>query len=452
VTRSDPVHCGRQLQYGGRHKGGAHREEYMDRRTVLDIGISRDGVLHRRHFLRTAGLGLAAASWLDCLGLHADDLKKRNAACILIWLGGGPSQFETWDPKPGTSNGGETKSISTAVPGIKIAEYWPKVAEMMRDCAIIRTMTSKEGNHERATYQLHTGRAPTGALKFPNIGSVVAQELGESTAELPNFVSVGETIGPGFLGIQAAPFVVNSPGELPANVATTVSKERLARRLELVGAQNAELGKAGAGEIAASQQGLIDQAARMVLSPKLKTFDLKTESDQMRDAFGRNAFGQGLLMARRLVEATVPFIEVRRGGWDNHNDLWKNISRQAKDVDLGIAQLLRDLKTRGLLDTTLVVCMGEFGRTPKVNNKGGRDHYPKAFSILLAGSGIRGGRVVGKTKDDGTEVTDRPVSVPDLFQTFCRALKLNPATEMVTPQGRPVKIVDEGKPVNELFT
>jgi uncharacterized protein (DUF1501 family) len=281
---------------------------------------------------------------------------------------------------------------------------------------------------------------------------VVAQELGAVAAELPNFVSVGDTVGPGFLGIQSAPFVVNSPGELPANVAMQVSKDRMARRLELLKEQNAELGKVGAGEIAASQQGLYDQAARMVLSPKLKAFDLKTESDKVRDAYGRNGFGQGLLMARRLVEAGVPFIEVRKGGWDNHGDLWKAVARNAGEVDPALAQLIRDLKSRGMLDSTLVVCMGEFGRTPKVNNKAGRDHYPTAFSALLAGSGIKGGRAIGKTNDNGTEVAERPVSVPDLFQTFCKALKLNPSTEMVTPQGRPVKIVDEGKPAIELFS
>jgi uncharacterized protein (DUF1501 family) len=289
-------------------------------------------------------------------------------------------------------------------------------------------------------------------LKYPNLGSVVAQELGEPAAELPNFVSVGDTVGPGFLGIQSAPFVVNSPGELPANVAMQVSKERMNRRLDLLKEQNADLGKVGAGEIAASQQGLYDQAARMVLSPKLKAFDLKTESDKTRDGYGRNGFGQGLLMARRLVEAGVPFIEVRKGGWDNHNDLWKAVPRNAGEVDLGLAQLIRDLRSRGMLDSTLVVCMGEFGRTPKINNRGGRDHYPKAFSALLAGSGIKGGRAIGKTNDNGTEVAERPVSVSDLFQTFCKALKLNPSTEMVTPQGRPVKIVEDGKPVGELFS
>ena len=423
----------------------------MDTQSLLQLCMTADGLVSRRRFLQFSGAGIAAAWWLNAVGLQADDLKKRNAACILVWLGGGPSQFETWDPKPGKENGGQTKAISTAASGIKIAEYWPKVAEVMKDCAIIRSLTSKEGNHERATYQLHTGRAPSGALKYPNIGSVVAQELGAVAAELPNFVSVGETVGPGFLGIQSAPFVVNSPGELPANVAMQVSKDRMARRLELLKEQNAELEKVGAGEIAASQQGLYDQAARMVLSPKLKVFDLKTESDKVRDDYGRNGFGQGLLMARRLVEAGVPFIEVRKGGWDNHGDLWKAVPRNAGEVDPALAQLIRDLKSRGMLDSTLVVCMGEFGRTPKVNNKGGRDHFPKAFSTLLAGSGIKGGRAIGKTNENGTEVAERPVSVPDLFQTFCKALKLNPATELITPQGRPVKVVDDGRPVNELF-
>ncbi len=424
----------------------------METEMLLELATRPDGSVSRRRFLEITGAGLAATGWLSAIGVHADDLKKRNAACILVWLGGGPSQFETWDPKPGTENGGKTKAIATAVSGIKIAEHWPKVAEVMKDAALIRSLTSKEGNHERATYQLHTGRAPSGAIKHPNIGSVVAQELGAPAAELPNFVSVGETVGPGFLGVSAAPFVVNNPGELPANVAMTVASQRMTRRLALLKEQDADFAKIGAGEISAGHQGLYDQAARMVMSPKLKSFDLKNESDKMRDAYGRNSFGQGLLMARRLVESGVPFIEVRKGGWDTHEGVFERVPRLAGEVDLGLAQLIRDLKSRGMLDRTLVVCMGEFGRTPKVNNKAGRDHYPKAFSALVAGCGIKGGRSIGKTNDNGTEVADRPVSVPDLFQTFCKALAMNPASEMVTPQGRPIKTVDEGKPVNELFS
>jgi uncharacterized protein (DUF1501 family) len=288
-------------------------------------------------------------------------------------------------------------------------------------------------------------------VKYPNIGSVVAQEIGGETAELPNFVSVGETIGPGFLGVGAAPFVVSRPGELPANVAIGTSSQRMARRLELLRFQNEQLASSGAAEIASGQQSLYDQAARMVLSAKLKAFELGSEPDKVRDAFGRNGFGQGLLLARRLVETGVPFVEVRRGGWDNHGDLWRAVPNLAREVDTGLAGLIRDLKERGLLDRTLVVCMGEFGRTPKVNNRAGRDHFPRAFSVLLAGSGIRGGQVIGKTNENGTEVSDRPVSVPDLFQTICKAVQLNAATEMITPLGRPVKIVEEGKPVTELF-
>jgi hypothetical protein len=418
--------------------------------SILQLGVGRDGAVSRRRFLEVAGAG-AAAGWLGAVGLHADDLKKRNAACILVWLGGGPSQFETWDPKPGKPNGGETKAIATAVAGIQIAQHWPKTAEMMKDIAIIRSVTSREGNHERATYQLHTGRAPSPALKYPNIGAVVAQEIGEPAAELPNFVSVGDTVGPGFLGVSSAPFVVDSPGNLPANVAIQVPAARMSRRLSLLKEQDADFAGAGAKQIAAGHQGLYDQASRMALSPKLKGFDLKNESEKVRDSYGRGRLGQGLLLARRLIESGVPFVEVRQGGWDNHNDIFKAVPRNAGEVDPALSQLIRDLKSRGMLDRTLVVCMGEFGRTPKVNNRGGRDHWPKSFSVLLAGGGVRGGRVIGKTSDDGTDVADRPVSVPDLFQTFCRALDLNPATELVTPQGRPVKIVEEGKPVAELF-
>ena len=408
-------------------------------------------IITRRNFLHVGATAFAAARLIHGVEACAADVKKKHRACILIWLGGGPSQMETWDPKPGTPNGGQTKAISTATPGIQIADSWPKTAALMKDLALVRSITSKEGEHGRATYQMHTGRRPTGALKFPNIGSVVAEELGSMQAEIPNFISVGDTLGPGFLGVHTAPFIVRRPGSLPDNVAVGVPIPRLSRRLALLKDQDNDFAEAGAKDLAVEHQGLYTQATRLVQSEKLKAFDLVKEPESLRKAYGSNGFGQGLLLARRLVEAGVPFIEVRHGGWDNHDKIFENAPKRAAEVDPALAELITDLKARGLLENTLVICMGEFGRTPKVNARAGRDHWPNSFGVLLAGGGIRGGRAIGKTSPDGMTIADRPVPVADLFQTMCKSLGMDPKTDLMTPQGRPIKIVDDGEPIKELF-
>jgi uncharacterized protein (DUF1501 family) len=418
----------------------------------LQLRVTAEGFVSRRRFFELGGAALAGTGLLGQISLHADELKKQGRSCILVWLGGGPSQMETWDPKPGTSNGGQTKAISTAVKGVQIAEHWPRLAKSLDRWGLIRSMTNKEGAHERATYQLHTGRRPTGSLKFPNIGSVAAEYLGRPDAELPNFVSIGQTIGSGFLGVSSQPFVVNKPGALPDNVAHSVPQEQLERRLAQLREQNREFALAGAKALAVEQQGLYNQATRMILSPKLKAFQLEGESDSTRQAYGKSAFGQGLLVARRLIESGVPFVEVQRGGWDNHREIFKAMPKLAGEVDQGITALSDDLHQRGLLEKNLIICLGEFGRTPKVNARSGRDHWPKTFSVLLAGAGIRGGRVIGKTTPDGTDVAEHPVLVEDLFQTICSAIGLDPSTTMTAPNGRPIKVVDGGQLVTGLFS
>jgi hypothetical protein len=418
----------------------------------LHLGVTADGFVSRRTFFQLGGAALAGSGLLGQISLHAGELKKQGRSCILVWLAGGPSQLETWDPKPGTPNGGQTKAISTAVSGVQLAEYWPRVAKSLDRWAVIRSMTNKEGAHERATYQLHTGRRPTGSLKFPNIGSVVAEQLGRRDAELPNFVSIGPTIGSGFLGVNSQPFIVNKPGALPDNVAHGVPTAQLERRLALVKEQNAQFALAGAKKLAEEQQGLYVQGTRMILSPKLKSFQLEGESTGTREAYGKSAFGQGLLVARRLVEAGVPFVEVHRGGWDNHQGIFTAVSKMAGEVDQGLTALADDLHQRGLLQKNLVLCMGEFGRTPKVNPRAGRDHWPKTFSVLLTGAGIRGGRVIGKTTPDGSDVADQPVAVEDLFQTICSAIGLNASDTLEAPNGRPIKIVDGGQLITGLFS
>src|SRR5437764_2761789 len=291
--------------------------------TCVDLRVSAQGVVSRRGFLRclTGGAALAGLSLGQRLGLHADELRRQGRACILLWMAGGPSQFESFDPKPGAPTQGPTKAIATRVPGLQVAEHWPRTAGVLDELAVIRSMTGREGNHGRATYLLHTSYPPSGGIVHPGFGSLVAQQLGEADFDLPHFVSIsGQTVGPSFLGVRYAPFVVTDPNKAPDNLAPPVSADRLDRRLGLMKELEAPLGRTGAAPLVRDHQALYDQTARMALSPRVKAFDLAREPEKARDAYGRSAFGQGCLMARRLVEAGVTFVEVQSGGWDTHSN------------------------------------------------------------------------------------------------------------------------------------
>jgi hypothetical protein len=428
--------------------------------SLVQVGMSRDGVVSRRGFLRTLGIGVAGlaggvvpVSFTDLMALQAEELRKRRMACILLWMAGGPSQLETFDPKPGTEHGGETKAIETAVPGIRIAQGWDQTARVMKEIALVRSLTNKEGNHQRASYQLHTGYLPTATLRYPHIGSSIAAELGESQFDLPHIVSIGgPTLGAGFLGPAFEPFVIPSADRPPENTQPKVPADRFRRRLGLLSHLDAAgFGQAGGADRVKDHRALYSQTARMVLSPRMRAFHLDEESQTIRDSYGRTPFGQGCLLARRLVEAGVTFVEVRCNGWDTHQQNNERVAKLAQQVDPAFAALVRDLKEHGMLGRTLVVWMGEFGRTPKINPNAGRDHFPRAFNTALAGGGIKGGQVVGASSTDGSEVKDRPVTVPDLMASLCRALQVDATKEVQTPIGRPIKVVDGGKVVSELF-
>lgn len=420
------------------------------------IQLHQSGVITRRSFLHTAGASVATAgamSLLAPLGLNAEELKKQGKACIMVFLNGAPSQMETWDPKPGQTNGGPTKGIKTAIPGVDFAEYWPKIAASMKDLSVIRSLSGKEAAHERGQYHLHTGHRLVGATKFPHFGSIVALKLGSVDSDIPNFVSIGNTLSSGFLGVKVAPFIVSKPGQLPENVSNGSGNSRMERRLSLLKDQDAALAAAGAEALAKEHQEIYGRAAKLMTSVRLKAFDISSEPDAMKQAYGPSQFGQGCLAARRLVEAGVPFVEVQRGGWDMHESLWEKMGKTAPEVDQGVSQLIADLKQRGLYEKTLVIVMGEFGRTPKINQRNpavGRDHWARNFNLLIGGGGIHGGVCVGKTSDDGTTITDRQVEVDDLFQTMAKALGIDGAEELITPEGRPVRIVDKGTAISEL--
>jgi hypothetical protein len=343
----------------------------MTEKTIVKVAMSGQGVLSRRGFLRGVGLGaagLAGASFTDLMALQADELRKRQMACILLWMAGGPSQMDTWDPKPENPNGGSIKAIDTAVPGIKVAEGWDQTAKVMKDVALVRSMTNKEGNHQRATYQLHTGYSPTGTVKHPAFGCAVANELGDPKFDMPHIVSIGgPTIGSGMLGVSLEPFVVQNPEKPPENVMLPngVGPHRFQRRLGLLYAlEHSGFEMTGGADKVKDHTALYRQTAGMLLSPHMKAFNLEEEPPAVRSAYGQTPFGQGCLLARRLVQAGVTFVEVRSNGWDTHQQNHQRVSKLAGDVDPGFGSLVHDLKTRGMLDRTLVVWMGEFGMSP----------------------------------------------------------------------------------------
>jgi hypothetical protein len=416
--------------------------------------------LSRRGFLY--GTSAAAASgafhFRDVMSSQAAELRKQGRAMILLFMQGGPSQLETFDPKPGTPNGGPTQAIDTAVSGIQIAEGWEKTARQMQDIAILRSMTNKEGEHQRATYQLHTGYIPSGSIKHPALGCSLARELAAPDCELPSVVTIGGAraagllgSGAGFLGVDYEPFHVARPGNLPDNVGMTVNESRFKRRLGLMDKLEGEFASSGGATVVENHRRITDKSSRLVLSPLTKTFDLSQESATTRETYGDTEFGRACLLARRLVESGVTFVEVRLGNWDTHQDNFDTVKGLAGQCDPGVAALLADLKQRGLLEKTLVLWTGEFGRTPRINPRTGRDHWPRNFNALMAGGGIKGGQVIGETSKDGTSLTNDPVTVPDLFCSICKSLDVDPAKENMSPIGRPMKIVDGGKPVDRLF-
>jgi hypothetical protein len=327
----------------------------MTLQSLLHVQTNRDGVISRRGFLRNVAVGaggLGLLGWKEAVTCAATQMRKKGMACVLLFMRGGPSQFETFDPKPGTKNGGPTKAIQTAANGIEIAAGWEKMARVMKDVALVRSMTNKEGEHQRAIYQLHTGYVPTAIIKYPSLGSIVAKELGPRDFDLPHFVSVGNrftTVGSGFLGMNFAPFVVANANQLPNNVQLPrgVDARRFGRRVDLLKDLEEDFAAAGGKPRVQEHRAIYANASQLVLSPRLKAFDLSQEKDGVRDRYGRTPFGQGCLLARRLVEQGVTFVEVESNGWDTHLNNFDRTKSLSEVVDPAFAALVSDLKDRG---------------------------------------------------------------------------------------------------------
>lgn len=432
-------------------------------RHFTDLRLDRRGaVASRRDFLRSTGATLAAGAamgWTDRVGLAAETLRHQGKRCVLLWMEGGPSQFETLDPKPGTRSEGEAGAIATSVPGIHLSENLPELAKVMGDLAVVRSLTSKEGSHPRARYLMHHGYLPMGGTNLPTLGSNVVERLEtagvvDAARALPSYVRIGRSAGAGgagLLGVDYDPLVIDDAAKPPRNVKPASSVARYQRRLGLLQKLETDFGSSEGSNIVADHRKLVKAASEMILSPDMQAFDLEQETQATRRAYGDGKFANGCLAARRLLEAGVTFVEVNLNGWDTHDDNHERTKNLATQFDRPAARLLTELKERGMLDSTLVVWMGEFGRTPKINNRGGRDHYPKAFSAWLAGCGVQGGQVIGATDKLGERVIERPVSPQDLFQSIYHALGIDAEYENITSGGRPMKLVDQGAVIDELF-
>ncbi|MGB7342973.1 MAG: DUF1501 domain-containing protein [Pirellulaceae bacterium] len=440
----------------------------------------------RRRFqqLLAAGMGVGlgtggASGWFSNLARAAANHPERKRHCILLWMSGGPAQTDTFDMKPNHENGGEFSEIQTKVPGLRFSEHLPKLASMSDRLAVIRGMSTKEGDHGRGTYLMRTGQKPMGPERFPSLGASMANQLQQPNQTLPSNVSIGsfralnqEAFGPGFLGPKFGPLFVGA-SDVPGSMSNDgegfprlevqsmkrqadITDERMKNRLELWSKLQSGFVATRTGGAAASHQEVYEGALRLMNSDDAKAFDLSQESKEVREAYGANVFGQGCLLARRLVQQGVPFVEVSLGtgstsiGWDTHSNNFSAVKDLSTILDNGWSMLMKDLADCGLLESTTIIWMGEFGRTPKINSTGGRDHFPQAWSTVLAGGGIAGGQAYGKTSEDGTSVVDGKVGVQELMATLIQALGLPSDASNQSPSGRPIPLSD-GSAIRELL-
>lgn len=417
--------------------------------------------LNRRDMMRLSAagvLGFSMSNWFNVLAARASEPGQRpNKRCILLWMDGGASHKDTFDLRPGTDQGGPFRAIQTNVNGVSISEHFPQLATVMDKAVLIRSMSTGEGAHARAKYNLHTGyREGQGGVVYPSIGSIAAKEIGNPDSPLPNFVSIGNrSYGAGFLGTRHQPLVVNDPNRGVENLRAFVGTDQFNSRVNLLDELEQGFNRTYNSNTGEAHRTTYQRAVTLMRDRGARSFDIGTETDAVRRAYGQNNFGQGCLLARKLIEAGIAFVEVTLGGWDTHQNNFERVRTLSGQVDPAFAQLTKDLGDRGLLDSTLIIWMGDFGRTPRINQRGaqpGRDHYPRAWSSLLMGGGIRGGQIIGRTDAEAATVTDRPVSCLDFMATVCQILGIDYTRQNNTPNGRPIRIVDRGaNPINGIL-
>jgi len=412
--------------------------------------------MSRRHFLRhlagASTLALPAFALTSTLRAHAESLSRSHKSAILVWLGGGPPTIDMWDLKPGAPTSGPFKPIVTRG-DLQICELLPQLAQQMHHLSVVRSMSTREADHDRGRYYMHTGFVPNPSVDYPSYGAVVAHEL-EGQAwelEIPPFVSIGgATEGPGFLGMSYAPFQVDPNGRV-RNTEMSVPWQRMMDRMKLLEVLEGRFINERRGNAAEEHAKVLAKTRDLLSSDQMAAFNVRSEPQPMQQRYGDTSFGRSCLMARRLVEVGVPFVEVNFGGWDLHQGAFDTLNTKLPELDLGLSALVEDLDQRGLLSSTVILCMGEFGRTPRINGNAGRDHFARAWSVLLGGAAIQGGRAIGQTNADGTAVITDPYSSEDLMATVCQALGISLQTTFTTPSGRPIQIAGGGRVIGDLF-
>ncbi|MEL6896946.1 MAG: DUF1501 domain-containing protein [Planctomycetota bacterium] len=413
--------------------------------------------MNRRHFMKhmagaSAMLGASAAMGYS-LQTHADQLRSSGKSAILLWMGGGPATIDLWDLKPGAPTGGPFRPISTSG-DMQICEHLPMVAKQMHNLSIVRSMSTREADHNRGRYYMHTGFVPNPNIEHPSYGSVLAHELirQRPNLEIPPFVSVGGgSAGPGFLGMAWAPFSVTSNGRI-RNLDMKLGESRLMQRMAALDVIESGFKKRTRGSAANEHQEVLKKTYDLMTSDQMAAFRVDEEPDAVKERYGTNNFGQGCLLARRLVEAGVPFIEVDLGGWDNHANIHQTLADQRlPTLDRAMSALVEDLEQRGRLQDTTIIWMGEFGRTPRINQNAGRDHWARSWSVVVGGGGIKGGLAIGETSSDGTAVETEPYSSEDLMATVCGGLGISLEKTFKSKNGRPMKIANGGKVISELI-
>ena len=433
-------------------------------------------MVNRREFVThaaSAGMAFPMLNWMNSAQAALDSKGKagRTKSLILLWMGGGPSTIDLWDLKPGSKNGGEFKPISSTGGG-QISEHLPRMARVMKHLNIVRSYNSRDGAHERGTYINHTAYAPVPTVVHPSIGGVVASKNSPETLDIPGHICLGGAgLSPGFLGTQYAPFRVEAgPNPIPnLKPPADVSQDRFARRAAALHETQEMFARQNRGDNPKDHKIIYDKTFKLMGSSTLNAFKIEQEPEAVRTKYGTSGFAKNCLLARRLVEIGVPFIEVGFGGWDMHQGIFNalagtgrgmagagaaNATPKLQELDAGFAALVEDLVARGLWASTTVVWMGDFGRTPRINQDGGRDHWPSPWSVVLGGGGMKGGEVVGSTDADGMTVKDRPVEVSNLFATLYKSLGIEPNTELRSPNGRPIKLTGtfgDGEIIKELF-
>jgi hypothetical protein len=400
----------------------------------------------RRNFLKSSLLSVPFLNFLNSLKENESNLKKNNKSCVLIWLGGGPSTIDMFDLKPHSKNAGEFKPIQTNVNGIEICEHLPKLATTFNDLSIIRSMSTREADHMRGSYYLHTGFIPTPSVVHPTAGSVFSFES-KTELDIPSFISINPTsFKSGYLGVKYDPFVVLEDGSIP----NLNKNSNLNKKLSFLNEIENNFINSNRGDMPNSHKEIYSNTINLINSNQSKVFNTFEENEDTKIKYGNSSIGKSLLLTRRLIMAGVPFVEVNYNGWDMHSDIFNSLKFKLSEFDQSLHTFIQDLKSLNMYKNTTIVCMGEFGRTPKINQDSGRDHWANAWSILLGGGSLKNGQVLGKTSKDGTLVEESPYNAGNVWSTVSKSMGIEINTH-TSKNGRPMKMFNGDNFIESLF-